>query len=283
MDVIQLIDEHENTAVVNINDVSQTAPLHKHDYYEFFLVTSGKAIHIVNHNLQVIEKGSLVLIRPNDEHSFDYYQSQNIKFINVGFSTDVFDGANKMYNGLATDIIKSETPKHVRLYENLYAPVKANLETIQKEKNQTIQKLLVSKLVAEIIYIMITEKETEFAKTMPTWLLKMLDEINKPENFTQGLKCMLSMTSYTQEHINRSFKRYIGTTPTKYINELRIRHSHSILEDTNVTIAQASKDCGFNNISHFYNEFKKYYGYSPRYVTKSWHKIPSDVDGQEDT
>ena len=53
--------------------VGATYPLHTHTFYEYFLVTGGSALHMVNGTSQALSKGSLVLIRPEDAHYYDYY------------------------------------------------------------------------------------------------------------------------------------------------------------------------------------------------------------------
>lgn len=50
--------------------ITETFPLHTHDFYEIFLVAEGKAIHEVNGSSQLLSKGSLVYIRPSDTHYY---------------------------------------------------------------------------------------------------------------------------------------------------------------------------------------------------------------------
>ena len=64
--------------------VDQTYQRHCHDYYEFFLVTKGRAMHVVNDVYQIVSRGSLVFVRPDDEHCYDYYKSQDFAFFNTG-------------------------------------------------------------------------------------------------------------------------------------------------------------------------------------------------------
>lgn len=44
--------------------------LHDHDYYEFFIITSGRTNHILNGVCQELCEKTLCLIRPQDQHQF---------------------------------------------------------------------------------------------------------------------------------------------------------------------------------------------------------------------
>lgn len=50
------------------SSLKETAPLHSHNFYEFFIVTDGTALHMVNNSIQTLTKGDLVFIRPQDTH-----------------------------------------------------------------------------------------------------------------------------------------------------------------------------------------------------------------------
>ena len=79
------------------NSVSETAPLHTHEFFEMFLVTDGKALHLVNNAVQNIEKGDLVLIRPEDCHCYDFYMSFDFRFTNVAFTVEAFSAVAELF------------------------------------------------------------------------------------------------------------------------------------------------------------------------------------------
>ncbi|MBP1565559.1 MAG: substrate-binding domain-containing protein [Oscillospiraceae bacterium] len=98
----------------------------------------------------------------------------------------------------------------------------------------------------------------------PKWLYIVLRDMSRPENFILGLPRMLDISHVSQEHLIRVFKKYLGTTPTHYINDLRLEYAVSLIEEKNYEITDACFSSGFNNISHFYHTFKKKYGCSPK-------------------
>ena len=52
--------------------VFETYGLHMHEFYEVFYVVHGQAMHEVNGSAQVVGEGSLVFIRPDDQHCYRY-------------------------------------------------------------------------------------------------------------------------------------------------------------------------------------------------------------------
>lgn len=98
----------------------------------------------------------------------------------------------------------------------------------------------------------------------PHWFFELTSLMSRKENFTVGLSRMLEYAHMSQEHLTRVFKKYTGITPTQYINELRLEYAAMLITDKGTEISDACFLSGFNNISHFYHQFKKKYGCSPK-------------------
>ena len=103
----------------------------------------------------------------------------------------------------------------------------------------------------------------------PHWFFELISLMSKKENFTAGLPRMLEAAHMSQEHLTRVFKKYTGITPTQYINDLRLEYAATLIIDKGTEISDACFLSGFNNISHFYHQFKRKYGCSPKqYLAK---------------
>ena len=58
--------------------------MHSHDFFEFFLVKRGTIHHQVNSRTELLKPGTLVLIRPKDEHSLTCTEeSDRISFFQI--------------------------------------------------------------------------------------------------------------------------------------------------------------------------------------------------------
>lgn len=116
------------------------------------------------------------------------------------------------------------------------------------------------------------ENDNREEELFPKWLLELDQEMNKRENYIVGLPRMIEISMYSQEHLNRTFKRYLKTTPTEYINTKRLGYASELLIEQKYAIADICYMVGFNNLSHFYSVFKKEYKCTPNQFVKKMNK-----------
>jgi AraC-like DNA-binding protein len=55
----------------------------------------------------------------------------------------------------------------------------------------------------------------------------------------------------------RYFKKHTGKTFSVFLNEFRIGHACKLMMEDKVTISRACFESGFNNLSHFNDQFKR--------------------------
>jgi len=67
----------------------------------------------------------------------------------------------------------------------------------------------------------------------------------------------------SSSYIARMFKKYLNTTFSAYINDLRIKKAKELLKDSDLTIKEVSYNAGYNNLNYFYKTFKKSTGMTP--------------------
>ena len=78
-----------------------------------------------------------------------------------------------------------------------------------------------------------------------------------------------------EQYFCRFFKKAIGRTPITYINEYRIGHAITLLQDTELPVMDICLDCGFNNLGNFLREFRKKTGATPLQYRKSFRSKKS--------
>lgn len=66
----------------------------------------------------------------------------------------------------------------------------------------------------------------------------------------------------------RFFKSSTGLTVFEYLNKIKIDYSCKLLLNTDLNIVDVSYDCGFNNLSHFNKQFRKFIGKTPTQFRK---------------
>lgn len=70
---------------------------HYHEFYEFFVILDGNAMHIVNDTKILLTKGSLVFVRPQDIHDYVCVNSKPFSLLNISFTKNT---AEQIFNFL---------------------------------------------------------------------------------------------------------------------------------------------------------------------------------------
>ena len=243
--------------------------LHSHTFYEFFLVTGGTALHLVNNAIQQLSKGDFFLIRAQDVHTHSYYDSEQFQIVNLGFTQPVmlnllrfFEQSEKMVS-----LLQEPMPPQTHLEGEAYEEVCA----MMREARPLIGagNALREKYHIQCILAMLMERcffryePQESARAAPEWLSSLLIQMQSLENLKAGYPRMRELSHCSANHLSRSMQQFCGMTPTDYVNEQRLNYAVYLLRRTSMDMLAISEECGFSNLSHFYHLFKKQFDCAP--------------------
>ena len=85
-----------------------------------------------------------------------------------------------------------------------------------------------------------------------------------------GLEEPLSQTELAMKanlstrQLERLFRKYLSTTPTRYYLNLRLARARQLLRQTSMSILSIALACGFVSASHFSKCYREVYGRTPR-------------------
>ena len=71
------------------------------------------------------------------------------------------------------------------------------------------------------------------------------------------------MSGCSREHLCRSFKKYLGVSPSAYLNAKRLNYAANLLLHSDQKVIDVAYASGFQSLSRFYHAFKKEFGVSP--------------------
>jgi len=74
---------------------------------------------------------------------------------------------------------------------------------------------------------------------------------------------LAGMCGITPEYFRALFHRYCGTSPVKYVNQLRIERAKELILSDAYTVSEAAAHSGFSDLCYFSKLFKKGTGVSP--------------------
>ncbi len=79
-------------------------------------------------------------------------------------------------------------------------------------------------------------------------------------NFSSNitLETLGNLTGYSPNHLQYVFRKIIGKSPQKYLEEIRITNAKYLLVQNEKSITDIAYECGFSSHSHFTKVFKKH-------------------------
>lgn len=244
--------------------VRETFRLHTHDFYEFFYIVRGKAIHEINGENQILSEGDFVLIRPPDTHKYSFLDNFDIEIISVGFSCENFDSALNMLETEAAVFTEPKMPPVINLHGHDLTDIYSKLCRIERTPRGEERRIYFKAILPYLLYRFISYGEEQPRACVPAWLADVISEMSRHENYIAGLPKLLELAHLSQEHLTREFRRHLDVTPTEFINIKRLNYAAELITEGKTEITDICYACGFNNLSHFYHCFKKRYGCTPK-------------------
>lgn len=234
--------------------------LHTHDFAEVFWIEQGSGVHIVNGTRRQLVPGDVVLMRPDDEHTFRTQDREGLTQINVAFDHSVLDDLQKRYfDGGTWPWSGADLPAAWSLGESEVARLAA------------LGGLLfagpATRLVLDHALLSLLHRLTAPALRpgLPLWLGQALRDLEEnPTALADGVTALAAHAGRSREHVNRVARRTTGRTATELVQELRLERAALDLRLTDAPITRIAFDCGFGNLSHFYRLFGRRFGTTPR-------------------
>ncbi len=244
---------------------------HSHNFYEFFLTLNDGVLHHINGREQILHDDMLVFIRPQDVHYFSPVENIEPRHINLAFRVEIVD-ALFAYLGetgaaLRRQLLEPAMPPVCVLTERERRRVIDGLNSFNvieaKEKKE--MRLTLRFFVMEM-FSMFAKKislETEKEDNVPQWLETVCEQMNRHENFFEGLPRMVELSGKTREHLARSMQKYKNITVSAFINNLRLEYVANMLVNSDLNIIDICFGSGFSSLDYFGKQFKNKYGMTP--------------------
>ena len=88
----------------------------------------------------------------------------------------------------------------------------------------------------------------------------MEEHLEEPMSQTE----LASQAALSTRQLERLFRKYLSTTPTRYYLNLRLARARQLLRQTSLSILSVALACGFVSASHFSKCYRETYGKTPR-------------------
>jgi len=247
-------------------------PYHRHDFAEVFWVDEGRGVHRVNGRRQVLAEGSLVFVRPEDAHSIEAGSDQMLRFTNIAFANATREFLGERYFAKKGGVWWSR--KMLPETRVIDARKRALFNRWADELARSPRELFaIERFLMNVLGELEESGEPDLPVGMPDWLAGACREIRRPENIAGGTAAFLRLAGRGREHTARSMQKYLGTSPTEYVNRARMEQAAYWLEMSSKSILEIAGDCGTENLSHFYKLFRETHGVTPRAYREAHRRV----------
>lgn len=270
---------------------------HWHPEIELFYLTSGKVYFQLNAEQILLEKGDILLIKPNVLHGSHTCLKKLVTFRAIVFDSNfmlspmqdiieqkyfhtLFDATNIPYL-----LISQKESIQPILYDLL-----CKLYTCYQAKENGYE-LLIKSMLFEFFYYLYPYQKQEintkaFFHTQKSILLKnIVTYITDHYNQKLTLKQMSKEFAVSEGYFCRFFKSNFHMTFTEYLLGVRIRAAECLLLETDNTMEEIAMKTGFSDSNYFTICFKKVYQDTPsnyRKKSQNFNKSSQDIYGKND-
>ncbi len=126
-----------------------------------------------------------------------------------------------------------------------------------REKDDSFFAMLTYKLLCELKQYTQKSAPQKFHKLFP-----VIAELRAHPEVDKKILDYAKMCGMSEVGFRKLFMEYTGMTPVEYRTQLRLKMAADMLCDGEYSVTEAAARSGFNSISFFCREFKKFYGYS---------------------
>lgn len=262
--------------VVKVTLKKFVVPWHFHPEIEIMLITKGKGTRFVGDSIETFEPFDLVMVGSNlahvwkNSHDHDLEETDCIaECIYIVFREDSFGkdffGIPEMHK-IKELITRSE--RGLKFGDKTRSMV---MEKMQEASELTGVDQFIS--LMGILNLLSQSDDYTYLSSIgfngkiQTFDLHRLNRVLEyvMANFKHDIKLedVANEANMSPTSFCRYFKNRTNKTVTQFINEIRIGYAHKMLVETQYNVEQICYECGFKNVSNFYEQFQKITGKSP--------------------
>lgn len=260
---------------LNDKNIFWIEPPHTHDFVEIVYVEKGSGVMMLGKQSIPIYPGDIYILPIHTEHTFRFFGF--LRYYNIVFSKDIFSQHELKW--------LLENPR----FEKIFFNSNALPQCFRSSFPQTINLanyLNKSKIIRE-------KQPFGFKADLKGYLLLIINEILRLVNENNislpqsslsqkrmsiavnyiimhykekiGLPALAAELNTTTDNVTHIFRRSLGCSPLRFINNVRIAEACRLLCDENnqKNISEISHECGFENSSYFTETFRKIMNCSP--------------------
>lgn len=238
-----------------------STPFHWHDELQLNWVISGELEYCVNGDTVRLSGDKILLVKDHKLHS-SRTTGKDACSLCINFSPEIFHPM--ILKHYIRPLLENENFTSSIL---LLKPDQTGaLKNLSDHINDTVDYFSIVNFLSQILEELVhsfegtkTPNDKEEQELFQTMLRFVHSHYQEPLTVRQ-------IAAYGIINKNRCtdlFRKYTRLSPIKYLNEYRLYMAKNLILNTRKPISEISADVGYNQISHFIEQFRGAYGLSP--------------------
>lgn len=233
-----------------------------HSYPRLCTILKGEKKITVDHKKYTYDKSQSLMLPSHSNVLMEI--SKPTKALVFELNTQLIDQVIKK-SEITIDGISTEKANELILNNHKYN-IGEDLEKLmefgieKRHKDKFLIDIYAQKLVYSLLNISSASKCLIKGKDNPVMIAADIMKNNLKENIT--LKDISQKTNMSESNFSQHFKKEMGMSPQKYLNNLKLEESLDLLQHDTVT--EVSFELGYDSPSHFIRIFKEKYKTTPK-------------------
>ena len=242
-------------------DTRRPPTLHSQDFHELAWVQNGSVRLHTSAGKRELSEGDLLFVSPDQPHGLQGRGEAAI-VVSLAIRPGVIKAIGNRHEDLAGLAFWSDsatpnvTHRDMRQLATLNQAA-LNLEGAPRRKLY-LEAFLLPLLVA------LDRPPEGLSADAPDWLIAACAAARTPRVFRDGAAGFVAATGRAHPHVSRTMRRFMGLTPSDYVNAQRMDYAARRLAGTSDPLAEIAADCGLPNLSHFHKLFLTTHGETPQ-------------------
>lgn len=242
--------------VKGVNDNMSSS--HYHDYFEIYYLEAGTRWHVADHQLHCIDAGELIIFPPYVMHHSYGAEDVAFKRIVAYFTPEVVLGA-ELLKRISAKVTSYRFDARARSgIDWLFAEM---LRSQQNREEFFADELRL--LTNELLIRIVRQEPADTQVERTTRMMAVMGYLHDHHAEQLTLETIAGSFFISTYHLCREFKKFAGSTVMQYLTNVRVGQAQRLLNETDLTITQISKQVGFANVTHFNRVFKQVTAMSP--------------------
>lgn len=253
---------------------------HWHTDVEMIYVHEGTAKFHIDQEYFNSKAGDIILIRPNALHSIHPIENQKHYMDALNFQLDLMgysamdqasiDYLQPLYKG-ELDFVHVIEPHH-KGYQAIRSCLIETMETGYHRKDYF--EFQIKAQLNQLFYLLfengyvVSKTQSLEGYRKEEKIRNIIDYISLHYQEELTIDHLANICGYSATHFMNFFKKHIGISCMEFLIQFRLRKATELLQHSNLSILEIANQSGFNNLSNFNRQFKKYYLMTPRQYRK---------------